>query len=318
MSFGGGIDLSRLKRTDVPAGTPAAASGLAGSSALTGSSPSSGSVAGNSVQPSVRVSSLVIDATEANLRDVLALSAQVAVIIEFHADSVRELDISKRLRAICEADAGRWVLVRVDAQAEQRIGQAFGVKGAPTLVAVIQGQPAPLFEGDQDDAAIRQVIDRVLQVATENGVAGRATVMGDAEIVEALPPLHQKAFDAINAGEFDTAIAAYEQALRENPRDDLAQSGLAQVKLLKRTLEPSQEASAEQPPVELEKLLLWADHRLSEGQVKLAFDSLLDAFEGQPEARERIRVHLLELFAVVEPSNPELAAARRRLATLLY
>lgn len=299
MSFGGGIDLSRLKRTDVPAGTP-------------------GNSTGQPTQAAVQLASLVIDATEANLKDVLALSAKVAVIIEFHADSVRPLDISRRLRALCEADGGRWVLVRVDAQAEQRIGQAFGVKGAPTLVAVIQGQPAPLFEGDQDDAAIRQVIDRVLQVAAENGVVGQASVIGDAEVVEALPPLHQKAFDAINAGEFDAAIAAYEQALRENPRDDLAQSGLAQVKLLKRTLKPTEAAVAEQPPADLEQLLLWADYRLSEGQVKLAFDSLLNAFEVQPEARERIRVHLLELFAVVEPTNPDLAAARRRLASLLY
>lgn len=299
MSFGGGIDLSRLKRTDVPAGTP-------------------GTSTGQPTQAAVQLASLVIDATEANLKEVLALSAKVAVIIEFHADSVRPLDISRRLRALCEADAGRWVLVRVDAQTEQRIGQAFGVKGAPTLVAVIQGQPAPLFEGDQDDAAIRQVIDRVLQVAAENGVVGQAAVIGDANVVEALPPLHQKAFDAINAGEFDTAIAAYEQALRENPRDDLAQSGLAQVKLLKRTLEPTEAAVAEQPPADVEQLLLWADYRLSEGQVKLAFDSLLNAFEVQPEARERIRVHLLELFAVVEPTNPDLAAARRRLASLLY
>ncbi|MEY4078488.1 MAG: hypothetical protein RIS80_257 [Actinomycetota bacterium] len=314
MSFGGGIDLSKLKRTDAATAAPTSS---------TPSSPSStagatlGESAGSSVA-GVQVASLVIAATEANLRDVLALSAQVPVIIEFHADSVRELEISKRLRAFCEADAGRWVLVRVDAQVEQRIGQAFGVKGAPTLVAVIQGQPAPLFEGDQDDAAIRQVIDRVLQVAAENGVAGVAQVTSDAAVVEALPPLHQKAFDAINEGNFDEAIAAYEQALRENPRDDLAQSGLAQVKLLKRTIEPADVAASDTPPAELDALLLWADHKLSEGNVQLAFGALLDAFEVRRDEREPIRVHLLELFAVVDPANPDLAAARRRLATLLY
>jgi putative thioredoxin len=314
MSFGGGIDLSKLKRTDAATATPVTQA--TGSPSSTAGAPL-GESAGSAVA-GVQVSSLVIAATEANLRDVLALSAQVPVIIEFHADSVRELEISKRLRALCEADAGRWVLVRVDAQFEQRIGQAFGVKGAPTLVAVIQGQPAPLFEGDQDDAAIRQVIDRVLQVASENGVAGVARVSSDAEVVEALPPLHQKAFDAINEGNFDEAIAAYEKALRENPRDDLAQSGLAQVKLLKRTIEPTDVAASDTPPAELGALLLWADHKLSEGNVQLAFGALLDAFEVRRDERELIRVHLLELFAVVDPANPDLAAARRRLATLLY
>jgi thioredoxin-like negative regulator of GroEL len=36
------------------------------------------------------------------------------------------------------------------------------------------------------------------------------------------------------------------------------------------------------------------------------------------DEREPIRVHLLELFAVVDPANTDLAAARRRLASLLY
>lgn len=314
MSFGGAFDLSKLKRADAPAPTAAqSTSAPSGAGAGLGGSVNSGS-------SRVPVASLVFEATEANLRDVLALSAQVPIVMEFHADSVRELGISKRLRAMCEADAGRWLLVRVDAQVEQRIGQAFGIKGAPTLIAVIQGQPAPLFEGDQDDAAIRQVIDRVLEVCAENGVTSMAEVsVGEAaQAAIELPPLHQKAFDAINEGDFEAAIAAYQQALRENPRDDLAQSGLAQVKLLQRTLEPSEVANTDVAPDDLEQLLLWADHKLSEGHVARAFDALLDAFESRREDRERIRLHLIELFAVIEPTNADLAAARRRLATLLY
>lgn len=294
MSFTGGYDLSALKRSDVVEASDSLAAGA-----------------------TVSVPSLIIEATESSLRDVLAISAQVPVIVEFHADSVRTLDISARLASVCQSQNGAFVLVRVDAQQEQRIGQAFGVKGAPTLLAIIKGQPVPLFEGEQDLEAIQSVVARVIEVAKENGVIARA-VVGEAKAEEALPPLHQKAFDAINAGDFDLAIATYEQALKENPRDDLAASGLAQVKLLQRTLERSAVADSVNPPSLVTELTLWADFRLSEGRVEEAFTALLDAFENAAEDREAIRKHLIELFAVVEPNNPALLAARRRLASLLY
>jgi thioredoxin-like negative regulator of GroEL len=38
----------------------------------------------------------------------------------------------------------------------------------------------------------------------------------------------------------------------------------------------------------------------------------------EKEEREKLRKHLLELFAVSPPDAPELAAARRALAALLY
>ncbi len=298
MSFTGGYDLSKLKRTEpAPSATPA----------------------GNQVAKSVAVESLIIEANEATLRDILAISAEVPVIIEFHADSVRVLDISEKLRRVCESFAGAFVLVRVDAQIEQRLGQAFAIKGAPTLVAIMKGQPVPLFEGEQDEDAIRKVVERVIEVAKENGVNGVAVVGdGTAAQVEQLPPLHQKAFDAINAGDFDLAIATYEQAIKENPRDDLAVSGLAQVRLLKRTIEPSAVNDQAEPPKDVDELLLWADYRLSTGDVAGAFGALLDAFEINRDARDQIRKHLVELFAVVEPTNADLLDARKRLATLLY
>ena len=298
MTFGGGYDLSNLKRPE-----------------------SSMTSASASAEPSkqVAVTSLVMDANEETLRDILAISAEVPVIIEFHADSVRVLEISEKLRRVCESFKGAFVLVRVDAQLEQRLGQAFAIKGAPTLVAIMKGQPVPLFEGEQDEDAIRKVVERVIEVAKENGVNGVAVVgEANAPAAEQLPPLHQTAFDAINAGDFDLAIATYELALKQNPKDDLAVSGLAQVKLLQRTIDPSPISQLAEPPKNVDELLLWADHRLSTGDVPGAFGALLDAFASNFEARDQIRKHLVELFAVVEPSSSDLLAARKRLATLLY
>jgi len=292
-NFAGGYDLSKLTKP-VPSATPKA---------------------------SVMVPSLVFECTEQNLRDVLAISNELPVILEFHADSVKPLDFSERLERIVLSLAGRVVLARVDAQTEQRVAQAFAVKGAPTLIAVMKGQPVPLFEGDQDEASTSKVLEQVLKVAAENGLTAIAAI-GDAslptEAATKLAPLHQEAFDAIGRMDFDAAIAAYKRALVENPRDDLAVSGMAQVKLLQRTegIDPSSLSAT--PPVDLPGLLAWADMKASMGEIGVAFNAVLDAFETNPESKDQLRKHLVELFAIVEPDNEDLAASRKRLASLIY
>jgi putative thioredoxin len=296
-SLSGAYDLSGLKKA--PEGDSTAAA----------TSPQSSS--------RVAVTALVQECNEQTLKAVLELSASVPVILEFHADSVRAMQISDRLRTAIENLDGRLILARIDAQIEQRVGQAFGVKGAPTVVAVVKGQPVPLFEGEQPAEVIEQIFARVLEVASENGVTGQAEVT-DAEDEIQLPALHQKAFELIEAEDYDGAIAVYEQAIRENPRDDLAMAGLAQVKLLKRTADADFEKISDQPPTDLDELLAWADIQVSTSNVKVAFDALLDAFEQRFDDREAIRKHIVELFAVIDPANADLAAARRRLSTLLY
>ena len=128
----------------------------------------------------------------------------------------------------------------------------------------------------------------------------------------------QEAFDAIGRLDYDAAIAAYTNALNENPRDELAISGLAQVKLLKRTDGKNPNDLPSTAPESLEQLLEWADVMASVGNSKAAFDALLDAFASKPEDRDALRKHLIELFATVDPSDEVLIAARKRLATLLY
>jgi putative thioredoxin len=88
----------------------------------------------------------------------------------------------------------------------------------------------------------------VLQLAAQNKVtgtlpAGEAPDEDPQEPEEVpLPPLHQEAFDAIAAGDFATAIAKYESAIAQNPRDQDAVAGLAQVSLLARLENTTAEA----------------------------------------------------------------------------
>src|SRR5690606_5995226 len=106
--------------------------------------------------------------------------------------------------------AGRVVLAKVDVDANPQLQQAFRAQSIPMVVALLQGQPVPMFTGAVPEEQVRQVFDQLLQLAAQNGVTG--TVQPDAaEDVPAepeeqpLPPLHAEAYAAIEAGDYDRA-----------------------------------------------------------------------------------------------------------------
>ena len=137
-----------------------------------------------------------------------------------------------------------------------------------------------------------------------------------------MPPLHQEAFDAIEAGEYSRAAAAYEQALAENPRDADALAGLGQVRLLTRVADADLQAAraaAAAGPADIDAQLLVADLDLAGGHVDDAFGRLLDLFAVLPtDERAPVRERLLELFGVVGDADPRVTRARGRLSSLLF
>ncbi|MEV7974306.1 tetratricopeptide repeat protein [Cellulomonas sp. NPDC089187] len=224
---------------------------------------------------------------------------------------------------------GRLQLARIDADANPQVAAAFQSQSVPTVVAVLAGQPLPLFQGAPELDQIKGVLDQVLEAAAANGITG--TVPGAPSEPAAaepepdeppLPPLHQAAYDAIERDDFGAAAAAYEQALKENPRDDMARAGLAQVGLLSRTRDADLSAArtaAAQAPQDPDAQMAVADLDVLGGQVEDAFARLIDTIRVTfgPD-RERLRVRLVELFDVVGAEDPRVQQARRALASALY
>ena len=139
------------------------------------------------------------------------------------------------------------------------------------------------------------------------------------QLPPALPPRHQAAFDAIDNGDYAEAVRQYEEALKENPGDSLASSGLAQAKLLVRTAGIDFEKVLGSAPANLGEVLLKADACMAVGHPGQAFSTILTRFAIVfGEEREQLRKHLLELFLICPPEQLELADARRQLAALLY
>lgn len=272
--------------------------------------------------PTGSVTSLVMQATDASFTDVLELSNTVPVIVEFVGQGIEPV-----LGPIVEQYGGRLVLVTVDGTANPQLVQAFQVQQVPAVAAVIGGRPMQLFVGMPAEAEVRGVFDQVLEVAAQNGVAGTVTVPEDGDepaepVEEPLPPHHQEAFDAIAAGDFSGAIREYKAALAENPRDQLAVAGLAQVTLLERLDGVDADAvrsAAASAPTDADAQLAVADLDVSGGHLDDAFGRLLDLFPtlDQP-GKDAVRARLLDYFEIAGAEDPRVIAARRTLTNLLF
>jgi putative thioredoxin len=320
LNLRGAVDLTALARPQAPAGgAPAGAAGGA-----------SGAPAG----AAEGTAGVVVDVTEADFEAVLRQSLTVPVVIDLWAEWCGPCkQLSPVLERLAVEYAGRWVLAKVDVDANPRIAQAFQAQSIPMVVALLKGQPVPLFTGAVPEAQARQVIDELLRVAAQNGVTGTVEVGevgedgdGPAPVEEPpLPPLHAEAAEAFERGDFDAAVAAFDRALAENPADAEASAGRAQARLFSRVHavpQPvmaglAQTAAAE--PGNVEANLAVADRDLFGGNVEDAFARLVDLVRRTAaDERAAVRTRLLELFEVVGTDDPRVTRARAALASALF
>ncbi|AZK96548.1 MULTISPECIES: tetratricopeptide repeat protein [Streptomyces] len=281
----------------------------------------------------VAPSSLVIDVDEAGFeQEVLQRSAEVPVVLDFWAEWCQPC---KQLGPLLEKLAleynGRFVLAKIDVDANQLLMQQFGIQGIPAVFAVVAGQALPLFQGAAPEQQIRATLDQLIEVAEQRfGLTGIA-VDADAEDApaeeQAAPPgpydaLLAAAVDALDAGDFAGAVRAYQNVLSDDPGNTEAKLGLAQADLLGRVkdLNPQrvrEEAAAR--PEDVTAQIAAADLDLVGGHVEDAFGRLVETVRRtRGEERDAARLRLLELFEVVGGDDPRVTAARSALARALY
>ncbi|MDT0165646.1 tetratricopeptide repeat protein [Actinotalea sp. AC32] len=274
-------------------------------------------------------SGAVVDVTEATFADVVQQSLEVPVVLSlWAARDAASSQVTALLVRVVDDLGGRVLLGRVDVERSPQVAQAISAQAGSTVVAVVRGQAVPLPPLDQaTPEQVRAVLDQVLEMAAANGVTGTVAGVSPGAPAEEpeeppLPPLHQEAYDAIDRGDLEAAVDAYRRALTENPRDDMARAGLAQVELLRRTEgvhAATARAAAAAAPTDVEAQLVVADLDLLAGAVEDAFARLVDTVRATAGAdREAARVRLVELFAVVGDADPRVMAARRALASALY
>ncbi len=256
-----------------------------------------------------------------------------------------------------EAD-GQWILAKVDVDANPQLSAALQVQSIPMVVAVLGGQLVDGFLGAMPEAQVRQWIDQVLAVAEKmgmpladgaadqdteadqdaeageaeaaNGRAGapgdRADAMGSSVRPPAggppMPPAYAEARAAMERGDLDGAANAFETELAAHPGDPVAKTGLAQVNLIRRISSYDQARArrdAAERPGDVEAQIRVADIDLASGRIEEAFDRLLGVVRRTSgEEREQARKHLVSLFEILPPNDPQVKKARSALSALLF
>ncbi|MFB8200874.1 thioredoxin [Kitasatospora purpeofusca] len=272
---------------------------------------------------------LVIDVTEDTFEtEVVQRSTEVPVVVDFWAEWCGPCkQLSPILERLAEEYAGRIVLAKIDVDANQLIAQQFGIQGIPAVMAVVAGQLVPLFQGAENEANVRKVLDQLILVAEQRfGIVGGAGA--PAEGAEAAAPQRPEdpalsaAHDALDRGDLAGAVQAYKNVLVEQPGNTEARLGLAQAQLLHRVegLDPQAvRAAAAADPKDVAAQLGAADLDLVGGHVEDAFGRLVVTVgKTFGEDRDAVRLRLLELFEVIGTEDPRVTAARQGLARVLF
>ena len=273
---------------------------------------------------------LVIEVGEADFQaEVVDRSMTVPVVIDFWAEWCEPCkQLSPILEKLAQEYDGRWVLAKIDVDAEQRLAQAFQVQSIPSLFAVVGGQPLPLFQGAVPEAQVRQVLDELLKVAAENGIAGRV-VAGDAPPTQVLTPAVaaepvdtelDDAADAFERGDLDAAEAAYRALLARVPeppgcRGRAGDPGPHAAHRWRRR-RPGGRGRGCGSPTRSTRSCVAADALVLQARAREAIDLLVAAVRRTAgQDRDRLRTHLVELFDLLGADHPDVAPGAWRWPT---
>jgi putative thioredoxin len=303
-AFSRAVDLSSLNRA------PAAPGAATAGAASTG-------------QDSAAAGEYVIDATDASFQQVLQASARVPIVVDLWATWCEPCkQLSPVLEKLAAEGHGTWILAKVDVDANPGIAQAFQVQSIPTVVALAGGQPVAAFSGAQPEAQVRAWITQLID-QLRDALPGIREAEAAAPEPEPEPedPRLTAAQDASDRGDFAAAAAAYQSLLDDEPGNTEAAAGLAWAQLLHRAaaVDDTTIARSDAQPDDVALAVAAADAEVASGDAPSAFARLVTAIvrTSDPE-RAQARTHLLDLFALFAPDDPDVMAARRALAAALY
>ena len=266
------------------------------------------------------------EVTEQNFEnDLVRRSAEVPVIALIGSPrSPASEQLKKDFEEMAAAGGLKFIVGYINADVVPQVAQVFGVQNLPTTVAIAAGQPVTNFEGGQPRENLEQwvaaIVDKLgpqLKGLPEQEEAGE----GPAE--EVADPRLSLAEEALNRGDFDSAIATYEEILAAEP-DNVEIKQARDTTLLLKRLDPANRsedpiAAADAAPEDVSKQLDAADAEVVAGAPDRAFERLIEAMKRTAgDDKEQLKTRLLELFGLFDSGDPRVLAARTKLASALY
>ncbi|WP_291297683.1 co-chaperone YbbN [Elioraea sp.] len=292
----------------------------------------------------------MIDVTEASfMADVIQASQQVPVVVDFWATWCGPCkQLTPVLEKVVRGAGGRVRLAKIDIDKNPRLiamlaQQGLRVQSVPTVVAVVQGQLVPLFQGALPESQVRQVIEQVVQMAggtmpTEDLMAAAKEAAAEGRHDEAAEILQAVLAEAPENAE---AIGLLGRALIALGRE---QEAAALVASLPANVESHAEVQGVKSALEVTAKGREAQGRITALQARLAADAgdhaarfdyavALNGISRREDAADQLlqimkaqkgwnddaaRLQLLKFFEAWGLTDEVTVAARRRLSTLLF
>lgn len=241
-------------------------------------------------------------------------STQIPVVLMVGTARSPESEQLKATLASLAAGQREFLVAYVNADAHPQLAQALGVRALPTVVALAAGRPVTNFEGNQPAEQLTQW----LQALVQNIGPQLSGLSDEADSTEEADPRLAQAEAAVQAGDYDAAIAVYDEMLAQDPANAEIKQAKATVAVLKRfnpqarTSDPIADAAAD--PTDMAKQLDAADAEVLAGNPEAAFERLLAHVKTSPEAKDR----LLELLLLFDANDPLIKRTRTNLASALF
>jgi putative thioredoxin len=269
--------------------------------------------------------------------EVIEKSKQVPVVVDFWAPWCGPCQVLKPiLEKLAEEYQGKFLLAEINADENQALSAQFGVRGIPSVKAVINGKIVNEFSGALPESAIREFLDQIIPDESEIKRQEAMTVYESGDLQAALSKLNEAiALDENNfnakidlAGlllENNNPLAAKDvvEKLPTNMQlDEGVKELLTRIELMKRTSElPDKQTLIQQireDGMNLQARLDLANLYISEQAYDDAFELLFDVLKKDRHyGDDAARKTMLSIFTLLGPQDPRVRSARKTLASLL-
>lgn len=240
------------------------------------------------------------------------------VLLAYSPRSKSSVDLRDLMFSMSQADGESWAFGAINADTQPQLAQALQIQSVPMALAFVDEQPLALFDRVYPREQISLVIAKLFEVAKERGLNVEIPEVKEAP----MEPEEAAAMSALESGDYSGAAMAYRNWLQRKPDEALAKIGLAQCELMIRIagLNPAKTIEeADSNPADITRQLMAADIEIAQGLQKRAFERLITFIRNSSgDEQKQAKEHLLLLFQLVDPSDPNLIRARTELASALF
>lgn len=253
------------------------------------------------------------------MTDFVQASKEKPVLLVAYSDRApMTIELRDILAKLATEDGGSWLFGGIDIETQPQLIQALRIQSLPAAVAFIDEQLLPLPELPAREDQLRILIGQLFKIAQERGMKVEVPEIPEPK----LEPEEEAAYSALEKGDYSGAAMAFRNWLQRVPNEPMAKIGLAQCELririegldLERTIK-----DADSNPNSLTNQMMAADVEVATGRHKDGFERLLNCVRIMSgDERNKAKEHLLLLFQLIDPSDPDLIKARQTLASALF